>query len=130
MNVTIPQTLKEEIKKVTRATPTSQVATSPSSSRSASPITKVSSSQGTYGMREDISARTKLTNAENDDNQSGTKSPLNMEYLKHVVIGFMENKQARVCVLSFATIFYLYLTTQPHVKIDTANTSTFNAITT
>lgn len=56
-------------------------------------------------MREDLSARTKPMNADNDDIQSGAKSPLNMEYLKHVVIGFMENKQARVRVLSFATIF-------------------------
>ncbi|KAG2187690.1 hypothetical protein INT44_005380 [Umbelopsis vinacea] len=113
------KTLKEEIKKVTRATPVSQVAFSPSSSRSSSPITKVSSPPGTYGMQEDLSTRTKIVNADSNGTQSSAKTPLNMEYLKHVVIGFMENKQARTQLIPVLSML-LQLSPEDIKRLQTA----------
>jgi hypothetical protein len=91
----ILKTLKEEIKKVTRSTPVLQLASSPTSSRSSSPSIKPSSPTTPHNLREDLGHRGMSASA-NDVTLNGSKSPVNLEYLKHIVIGFMENRQTRV----------------------------------
>jgi hypothetical protein len=72
--------LKDEIKRFTKGTPVSQAGTS-----AASPNT--------------IPDQSNLHNGQSDPNDpsiSHSISNVNLEYLKHIVIGFMENRQTRV----------------------------------
>ncbi|KAG2179264.1 hypothetical protein INT43_002114 [Umbelopsis isabellina] len=88
------KTLKDEIKRFTKVTPVSQASMSAASSRSASPSTKASSPSI-------MPNPPNIQNGQNgqadshDSSLSQSISEVNLEYLKHIIMGFMENRQTR-----------------------------------
>ncbi|KAJ2957001.1 hypothetical protein NQZ79_g7211 [Umbelopsis isabellina] len=85
------KTLKDEIKRFTKVTPVSQASMSAASSRSASPSMKASSPSM-------VPNQSNFQNGQpnsSDSSLSQSISDVNLEYLKHIIIGFMENRQTR-----------------------------------